>query len=78
MGGGAAYNLNYMAREGLPEKMQEDLKERGSHPADIWGKSIPGRRYRCKGPEAGAYLVCLKKRQEAVCLREREQVRGQE
>lgn len=56
-------------KEGLTEKLmfENNLKERnkGGSCADIWGKSIPGGgNSQCKGPEAGACLLCAKNSEE--------------
>lgn len=58
-------------KEGLTEKLmfESNLKEgnKGGSCADFWGKSIPGGgNSQCKGPEAGACLVCAKISEECV------------
>lgn len=49
--------------------MTKDHKK-GVSFADIWKKSVSGRRdSKCKGPEIGAYLVCCRSNEGASMAR---------
>lgn len=66
--------LKKAAREGLSEMviLRPDLNDEGGSHEIVWRESIPSRDSKCKGPEAGPCLVCLRNPAKLVWNRMRE------
>ena len=60
--------VNSMVKVGFPEKVIFSPKfERGKEPSQVGRTFLPGRRNsRCKGPEGGMCLGCLRSKEVSV------------